>query len=136
MKTHEIENGEAMSAVLREAMEFVFRTVGGQGRLAQALGISPQAVSQWEAIPALRVLEVQELTGIHRCVLRPDIYPDVLTMARRTLPGPDGIASDDLAIRAFLDARHRNVAEPGVRTAEALVRARNDLAFVLGLVDE
>ncbi|MFT3987214.1 MAG: Cro/CI family transcriptional regulator [Aestuariivirga sp.] len=48
---------------------------GGASALAQALGnISSQAVSQWEKIPASRVLDVERITGISRHELRPDIF--------------------------------------------------------------
>jgi transcriptional repressor of cell division inhibition gene dicB len=37
---------------------------GGGSKLAQALGISPGAVSQWpEQVPLLRQLQLQTLTG-------------------------------------------------------------------------
>lgn len=42
--------------------------------LAAGLGISKQSVSDWERIPAERVLEVERLTGVDREILRPDLY--------------------------------------------------------------
>ena len=42
--------------------------------MARALGISQPAVSDWQQIPAERVPAVEALTGIHRTVLRPDLY--------------------------------------------------------------
>jgi DNA-binding transcriptional regulator YdaS (Cro superfamily) len=42
--------------------------------LAVALGITPGAISQWDRVPAERVLEVEKATGIPRQVLRPDVY--------------------------------------------------------------
>jgi DNA-binding transcriptional regulator YdaS (Cro superfamily) len=49
--------------------------IGGPTNLARALGIRSQAVSQWRRVPALRVLQVENVTGISRCDLRPDLYP-------------------------------------------------------------
>lgn len=51
--------------------------VGSQQALAQALGITQQALSQWKLrrVPAERVLDVERITGIPRHDLRPDIYP-------------------------------------------------------------
>lgn len=42
--------------------------------LAEALGIFPSAILQWERIPAERVPAVAEATGLDRHDLRPDLY--------------------------------------------------------------
>ncbi len=44
-------------------------------KVADALGITQGAVSQWRRVPAGRVLDVERVTGISRHVLRPDLYP-------------------------------------------------------------
>lgn len=44
-------------------------------KLANELGISAQAISQWRRVPVERVLEVERITGVSRHELRPDIYP-------------------------------------------------------------
>ena len=43
--------------------------------LAAALGISRQALGQWDRVPPWHVLEVERITGINRTILRPDLYP-------------------------------------------------------------
>lgn len=56
-------------------LEVAIRAAGGIGALARALGISQPAVSNWQKIPADRVLAVEALTGVPRGSLRPDLYP-------------------------------------------------------------
>jgi len=50
---------------------------GGLGALAKAFGISPQAVDKWRrgGVPAERVLSLEEISGVPRTALRPDLYP-------------------------------------------------------------
>lgn len=53
-----------------------FKAVGiPAARIAEQLGITAGAVSQWDRVPVPRVLEIERITGIPRHVLRPDIYP-------------------------------------------------------------
>jgi DNA-binding transcriptional regulator YdaS (Cro superfamily) len=56
-----------------EAIEQVKRELGGNRGVAEALGIKPQAVSQWKRIPLSRVRQVATLTGIPASELRPDV---------------------------------------------------------------
>ncbi|SHF04513.1 DNA-binding transcriptional regulator YdaS, prophage-encoded, Cro superfamily [Kaistia soli DSM 19436] len=57
------------------AISLAIQAVGSAKALAEQLGISLQAVSQWKCIPSGRVLAVERVTGVPRHVLRPDIYP-------------------------------------------------------------
>ncbi len=57
------------------AMIFAIRALGQSRRLAQKVGVTEQAVSQWKRCPPLRVLDVERASGIPRHVLRPDLYP-------------------------------------------------------------
>src|SRR5262245_38382404 len=50
------------------------RAAGGVGELARRLGISQPSVSNWERVPADRVLAVERVTGITRALLRPDLF--------------------------------------------------------------
>lgn len=43
--------------------------------LARELDLTRQAVSRWSRVPPKHVLRVEELTGVSRHTLRPDIYP-------------------------------------------------------------
>lgn len=49
--------------------------LGGNTGIAARLGITSQAVSQWQRVPVERVLDMERATGIPRHELRPDIYP-------------------------------------------------------------
>jgi len=75
-----------MAVVMREAVAIA----GGPAKLAPNLigrdgrPLSRQAVEQWAVVPPRHVLRVEELTGISRHVLRPDIYgPEPRPLARR-----------------------------------------------------
>lgn len=59
----------------KAALERAIKAVGGLAGLAEPLGISMQAISQWDEVPPLRVLAVERITGVPRSELRPDLYP-------------------------------------------------------------
>jgi TorA maturation chaperone TorD len=58
-------------------LQEAIRAAGGIGELARRLGISQPSVSNWERIPAERVLSVEQATGIARALLRPDLFGEV-----------------------------------------------------------
>lgn len=50
---------------------------GGPAKFARLIGgITSQAVSQWKKVPVERVLRVEEVAGVSRYELRPDVYGD------------------------------------------------------------
>src|SRR6188508_3458680 len=57
---------------LNEAIE----VAGGVTELARRVGISQPSISNWDKVPAERVLVVEAATGIDRKVLRPDLYEE------------------------------------------------------------
>ena len=65
------------------------RAAGGVGELARQIGISQPSVSNWNRVPAERVISVEAVTGVDRGVLRPDLYG-------RTA-GVDGLDEIDIA---------------------------------------
>lgn len=65
-----------------EALDRAIKAVGGLAGLAKPLGISEQAVSQWDEVPPLRVLAVEQISGVPRHELRPDLYPEPAAEAR------------------------------------------------------
>ena len=58
------------SAILNE----VVKRAGSANAVAEACGITVQAVYLWRCVPAKHCLAVEALTGINRKRLRPDIY--------------------------------------------------------------
>ena len=60
-----------MIAIVQKAAD----KVGSASELARRLGISHPALFRWKQVPAERVLKMEQVTGISRHDIRPDIYP-------------------------------------------------------------
>ena len=56
------------------ALNDAIYTLGGPGPASKALGVSKQALSQWDKCPAMRVLALELASGVSRYRLRPDIF--------------------------------------------------------------
>lgn len=50
------------------------KAAGGTGKLAELIGVTSQAISQWNRIPAERVVIISKKTGLDRHELRPDLW--------------------------------------------------------------
>lgn len=59
----------------KSPLERAKERVGGQAALAKLIGVTAQAISQWDEVPPLRVLDVERVSGVSRSELRPDLYP-------------------------------------------------------------
>ena len=59
------------------ALEKAIIEAGGVAALARAINVTPQAISQWDRVPAERALAVETATAgkVSRHELRPDLYP-------------------------------------------------------------
>jgi len=58
-----------------KSLQDAITAAGSAKALADRLGVTAQAISQWNKVPALRVLDVERATGVSRHELRPDLYP-------------------------------------------------------------
>lgn len=63
-----------MSRMKDAGLKLAIEAAGTGDKLAAALEITPQAISQWEKVPLTRVFEVERITGISRHELRPDFF--------------------------------------------------------------
>jgi DNA-binding transcriptional regulator YdaS (Cro superfamily) len=59
---------------LEPGLKMAVQAVGTHYALAKALKINPSSVLRWRRIPAERVVQVEQATGIDRAKLRPDLY--------------------------------------------------------------
>lgn len=64
---------------MQEALDTAKQKAGGATDLSKAFAekgieITSQAISQWKKAPPDRVLVIEQITGVSRHLLRPDIY--------------------------------------------------------------
>lgn len=52
--------------------------VGGVSELVRQIGIPQPSISNWNRVPAERVLAIEALTGVSRKILRPDLYREAI----------------------------------------------------------
>jgi TorA maturation chaperone TorD len=95
------------------------RAVGGVSELARRIGISQPAVTNWERVPAERVLAVEAATGVPRIRLRPDLYDE--TPPATELDEIDAARAQEYALLSSLLVR-----APDVRMLERLARLDGD----------
>lgn len=91
------------------------RVAGGVSELARRIGISQPAVTNWERVPAERVLAVEAATGVPRMRLRPDLYGE--TEPAAGVEEVDAARSQEYALLATLLVR-----APDARLLDALTR--------------
>jgi TorA maturation chaperone TorD len=65
-----------MSSMADRGLQEAIRAAGGVTELARRIGISQPSVSNWTKVPAERVLQVENASGIARTILRPDLYAE------------------------------------------------------------
>jgi TorA maturation chaperone TorD len=106
---------------MRDAgLDEAVRVAGGVSELARQIGISQPSVSNWNRVPAERVLVVEAITGVDRKILRPDLYSEPETVSRET----DDVAiarAQEYALLSALLAR-----APDAKFLESLAVLRGD----------
>ena len=63
-----------MNSTPAQALKRAITNIKTATALASEIGVTSQAISQWDQVPAERVLAVERATGVSRYELRPDIY--------------------------------------------------------------
>jgi TorA maturation chaperone TorD len=109
-------------------LDEAIRMVGGVTELARKLGISQPSVSNWNRVPADRVIAVEQATGISRTILRPDLYDSSSrTAADPPVDDVDAARAQEYALLAALLTR-----APDAKLLAQLGRLRGD-ASPLGI---
>jgi TorA maturation chaperone TorD len=100
-----------------QGLDQAIRAAGGITELARRIGISQPSISNWERIPAERVLSVEAATGVARSVLRPDLFSTQM----QTPDEVDAARAQEYALLATLLAR-----APDTQLLGRLARLRGD----------
>jgi TorA maturation chaperone TorD len=100
-------------------LEEAIRAVGGVSELARRIGISQPSVSNWDRVPAERVIAVESATNIPRAILRPDLYGAIETGG--DIDEVDSARAQEYALLAALLAR-----APDANLLKSLAQLRGD----------
>ena len=66
---------ELMVTKIKDAgVRAAVQAAGGFHALGRSLGISHEAIRQWQRVPDRRIIQVEKVTGVDREILRPDLY--------------------------------------------------------------
>jgi DNA-binding transcriptional regulator YdaS (Cro superfamily) len=57
-----------------DGLKLAIEAAGGLRKLARLIGVAHGTINKWNKIPADHIAEIEELTGIARERLRPDLY--------------------------------------------------------------
>src|SRR6187551_2894347 len=90
---------------MRDAgLQQAINAAGGVSELARKIGIAQPSVSNWSRIPAERVASIEEMTGVDRALLRPDLFAGASAMAS-DIDDTDFARSQEYAMLSALLAR-------------------------------
>jgi TorA maturation chaperone TorD len=106
-----------------QGLDQAIRAVGSVTELARRIGISQPSVSNWDRIPAERVLSVEAATGVARGVLRPDLYGigGMRGVRMRSPDEVDAARAGEYALLATLLSR-----SPDTKLLRRLARVQGD----------
>jgi TorA maturation chaperone TorD len=81
-------------------LERAIDAAGGVALLARKIGIAQPSVSNWNRVPAERVIAVESASGVSRKVLRPDLYSE--PAVTDTIDAIDAARAQEYALLAAL----------------------------------
>ena len=84
-------------------LQQAINAAGGVSELARKIGIAQPSISNWSRIPAERVVSVEQVTGVDRALLRPDLFGG--TSPVDDIDETDSARSQEYALLAALLAR-------------------------------
>ena len=103
---------------MRDAgLERAIDAAGGVAQLARKIGIAQPSVSNWNRVPAERVIVVEAATAVSRKVLRPDLYSEPL----RQIDAVDAARAQEYALLAAL-----LLSAPSAALLEQIAQLRGD----------
>src|SRR4051812_32377910 len=85
-------------------LQQAINAAGGVSELARKIGIAQPSVSNWSRIPAERVGAIEEITGVDRSLLRPDLFAGASTTVT-DIDETDTARSQEYALLSVLLAR-------------------------------
>jgi TorA maturation chaperone TorD len=101
-------------------LDLAINAAGGIVQLARKIGIAQPSVSNWNRVPAGRVIAVEAATGVSRQVLRPDLYSE-FPAAHRAIDALDAARAQEYALLATL-----LFSAPSQALLEQIAQLRND----------
>jgi TorA maturation chaperone TorD len=85
-------------------LERAIDAAGGVAELARKIGIAQPSVSNWNRVPAQRVIAVEGVTGVSRKILRPDLYSEPAVMDDAVDPIDAGRAQEYALLATLLSS--------------------------------
>lgn len=84
-------------------LQQAINAAGGVSELARKIGIAQPSISNWSRVPAERVASVEQVTGVDRALLRPDLFGG--TSPVNDIDETDSARSQEYALLSALLAR-------------------------------
>jgi TorA maturation chaperone TorD/DNA-binding transcriptional regulator YdaS (Cro superfamily) len=101
-------------------LERAIDAAGGVAELARRIGIAQPSVSNWNRVPAQRIIAVESATGVSRTVLRPDLYSEHAVTDDAIDPIDAGRAQEYMLLATLLSSA------PSAALLEQIARLNGD----------